>query len=386
MRALRTFFFLVMLAVIGAIWRWQALPPEPISAGIDLGAALSDDSGDFAKVIPGHRLSLPSDHGEHPDFKTEWWYFTGNLQDSSGHPYGYQLTIFRSGLARPQGALADSAWTPKDVMMGHFAVSDLDRGQFYPYQRFARRSLGLSGVRWDGALSVWLEDWRMERAADGRWTLRASETLPGGEPLQLELRLSEAKPPVLQGQDGYSRKGPAPEHASYYVSITRMPSEGTLTLGDRVLDVRGLSWFDHEWSSSALAPGLVGWDWFSLQLEDGWEIMLYLLRYQDGRTESASSGALIAPDGSKVPLALSDFEVKVESRHRSARGVEYPSGWTIRLPGHSMLLRVRPRLLDQEMAGEISYWEGAVTVQAERAGQMVEGSGFVEMTGYASDL
>lgn len=358
-------------------------PPPQTSTGIDLGEALSDESGQFAEVVPGRLFTFPADHGEHPEFKTEWWYFTGNLSDDDGFPYGYQLTFFRAGIAKPDGALSTSPWSPGDVMMAHFAISDVQRGQFFPFERFARRALGLSGVKSEKkSLSVWLEDWRMERNAEGRWSLRASETLADGAPLQLELELTEQKPPVLQGQNGYSRKGPKPEHSSYYVSLTRLSSQGTLTLGERVLPVRGLSWFDHEWSSSALAPGLVGWDWFSLQLDDGSDVMIYLLRHEDGRMEAASSGALIAPDGGKTPLALDDFQVEVGARHTSPRGIDYPSAWTLRFPGQSMVLRLAPRLPDQEMASGVAYWEGAVTIEGERAGQPVKGSGFVEMTGY----
>jgi predicted secreted hydrolase len=357
--------------------------PAKITAGIDLGQALSDETGSFATVVPGRPFLFPADHGEHPEYKTEWWYFTGNLREESGRAYGYQLTFFRSGLPSPEGPRSQSSWSPRDVMMAHFAISDPQEGQFYPFERFARRSLGLSGVKSDAqGVSVWLEDWRMDRGPDGTWVLVARDKMPDGTPLKLALRLSEQKPPVLQGQDGYSRKGPKPEHASYYVSLTRLTTEGEVTFGERAVPVKGLSWFDHEWSSAAMAPGLAGWDWFSLQFDDGWELMIYLLRYEDGRLEPASSGSLIAPDGSKTPLALKDFEVEVGDRHRSPRGIDYPSAWTVRIPSQNIVLRLTPRLADQEMASGVPYWEGAVVVEGERAGRAALGSGFVEMTGY----
>ncbi len=373
---------LLLLWLAWVVARGQAAPP-PISARIDLVQALSDSAGDFANVTPGRAFSFPADHGEHPEFKTEWWYFTGNLSDSAGHSYGYQLTFFRSGVATPEHPAASSAWAPSDIMMGHFAISDAESQRFYPFERFARRALGLSGVALqEGKVAVWLEDWRLEREASGRWSLQASDTLPDGTPITLALTLDESKPPVLQGQDGYSRKGPKPEQASYYVALTRLASKGQLTLGDRQMAVGGSSWYDHEWSSSPLAPGLVGWDWFSLQLDDDWELMIYLLRYKDGRLEPASSGSLIAPDGRKSALELSRFQVEVTSRHRSARGVEYPSGWVVRLPEQQLELEITPRLLDQEMASGVPYWEGAVSLRGTRQGRPVAGSGFVEMTGY----
>lgn len=378
--ALASLLGVAALALV--VVRWQAAPPE-FAPSIDLAQALSDEAGAFAQVKPGQPFSFPADHGEHPEFKTEWWYFTGNLQDPQSEWYGYQLTFFRAGQATPEGGFSQSPWSPRDVMMAHFAVSDPENGRFFPYERFSRRAIGLAGVEQKGSrVSVWLETWRMERGADGLWTLTASETMPDGSPLKLDLRLEEGKPPVLQGQDGYSRKGPEPQQSSYYVSLTRMPTTGSLEFGQRKLSVTGLSWFDHEWSSQAMAPGLVGWDWFSLQLDDGWDVMLYLLRYQDGHLEPASSGSLIAPDGAKTPLALADFQVEVGDHHTSPRGVSYPSAWTLSLPHHALNLRLSPRLADQEMASGVPYWEGAVTLAGEHDGKSVKGSGFVEMTGY----
>lgn len=375
----------VLAAIMALAWTvvaWHSPPPE-IAPTIDLGQALSDAGGTFAEVRPGRRFVFPADHGEHPETKTEWWYFTGNLKDESGRWYGYQLTFFRAGQAPPEGPASDSPWAPRDVMMAHFAVSDPQDGRFYPHERFARRALGLAGIESsETGLAVWLEDWRMDRDPDGRWHLRASDLSPEGSPLKLDLTLEDGKPPVLQGQDGYSRKGPESRHASYYVSLTRMPTRGSLTLGERGLSVSGLSWFDHEWSSQAMAPGLVGWDWFSLQLDDGWDLMLYLLRYEDGHLEPASSGSLVSPDGAKTALAVRDFQVEVTDRHFSPRGVSYPSAWTLTLPHHGLRLELTPRTPDQEMASGVPYWEGAVIVRGVHDGRSVEGSGFVEMTGY----
>lgn len=374
-----TLVLLGFLLLLGRTLYDRLTPPPPIRASVNLREALSDTEGVYSTVTPGRAFRFPEDHGEHPGFKTEWWYFTGNLADAEGRPYGYQLTFFRSGLPQ-QG---QGPWAASDVMMAHFAVSDPQRQAFYPYERLARRALGLSGVESGPSqpLRVWLENWSLERDDQG-WRLEASETLPGGKPLRLSLLLTESKPPILQGDGGYSRKGPKSEHSSYYVSLTRLASEGTLQLGERTLPVTGWSWFDHEWSSTPMAPGLVGWDWFSLQLDDGWELMIYMLRYEDGRVEAASSGTLVDPQGKSQHLPLSAFSVEVLERHTSPRGVLYPSGWRLRLPQEQLELTVQPRMKDQEMSSSVSYWEGAVTVQGQRQGRPIQGSGFVEMTGY----
>lgn len=377
---------LVGLIFLGsyAVLHWQA-EPKGMEVGLDLQSALSDPGSDFAEVTPGREFSFPKDHGEHTDFRTEWWYLTGNLSDASGRNFGYQLTFFRSGLPKLTGEGSRSFWRPDDVMMAHFAVSDLAEQKFHPWERLSRRALGLADISQTAeGLKVWLEDWTLERNAGGQWALHAEATKVDGTPLALDLTLAEMKPPVLQGEGGYSRKGPDPKYASYYVSIPRLKTQGTLNIGSDSHTVAGSSWFDHEWSSAALAPGLVGWDWFSLQLEDGREVMLYQLRYADGRVESESSGAVIAEDGTPTTLAASDFVITVDEHHRSHRGVDYPSAWTLEIPSQNLRLKVLPRMADQEMAGGLPYWEGAVTIASEpREGESpIKGFGFVELTGY----
>ena len=358
------------LVAVATIWKLQAAPPA-VRSQVSLQVALSDQAGDFATVVPGREFKLPADHGEHPEFKTEWWYFTGNLESSRGR-HGYQLTLFRSAAApsEVEGQLPRSQWQAKDLFMGHLALSDVSSGRFSFHERFARRSLGLAGVEPHGE-RIWLEDWTLE-FVDGQWQLAAA-----AEDIAVELVLNPLKPFVLQGDDGYSRKGPKPEHASYYVAQTRLQTSGEIEWHGERLAVKGLSWFDHEWSSAALAPGLVGWDWFSLQLDDGRDIMLYLLRYEDGRLEPASSGSVIDADGKKRPLRLEDFEVTVLDHHKAPSGLRYPSSWSLRV--ESLNLKVKPLILDQEMGTSVPYWEGAVEVSGD-----VSGHGFVEMTGYDS--
>ena len=354
--------------------------PTPVTASIDLQAALSDQKGQFKEVKPGRTFEFPADHGEHPEYKTEWWYFTGNLQSDKEQAFGYQLTLFRVGLSSPEQA-NPSQWAANSLMMGHFALSNLKEEKFRSFERFSRRALGLAGI--DNALGpqIWLENWKIERLESG-WHLLAEAREEEAGLFKIDLRMEDAKPVVLQGDGGYSRKGPGSEHASYYVSQTRLSTSGELVFEDKPFAVSGNSWFDHEWSSEAMAEGLAGWDWFSLQFEDNTELMLYLLRYDDGRLEPASSGSYINAQGSKTDLVLDDFSVEPLSEHRSPRGVVYPSRWKIKVPSLALELEVKPRMADQEMTSGVLYWEGAVTVQGKRGESELDGVGFVELTGY----
>ena len=380
MKSLRIWLILFALA-LSCLYTLQVFsrPSPGVVAEIDLQEALSDDRGEFADVVPGRSFSFPADHGEHPEFKTEWWYFNGNLSNEQGEQFGYQLTLFRVGLSKNNLTANPSAWSTDSLLMGHFAVSDLEAQQFLSFERFARRSLGLAGVEPEGR-RIWLENWSIERLNEG-WTLKALAE-EDEHTVRLELSLEETKAPILQGDQGYSRKGPEAKHASYYVSQTRLKSNGKLEFDGKTHSVEGTSWFDHEWSSEAMAEGLAGWDWFSLQLSDDTELMIYLLRYEDGRIEPASSGSFVNSEGQKRNLALQDFEVLVQDRYQSQRGVEYPNRWKISVPSVELKIQVDPLMADQEMTSGVPYWEGAVSVSGTQAGNEVTGRGFVEMTGY----
>ncbi len=205
--------------------------------------------------------------------------------------------------------------------------------------------------------------------------------------LALDLVLVDSKGPVLQGERGYSPKGPQPGNASYYYSLSRLETSGAVRVADEVYSVSGLSWMDHEWSTSALAADQVGWDWFSVQMDDGGDLMVFQLRKEDGSIDSFSSGTLIAPDGSTRHLGRDEFEIRVEDTWRSPQtGADYPARWTVTVPAADLTLQVEPYLADQELTVSYAYWEGAVRVEGERAGQAVRGNGYVEMTGYAGSM
>ncbi len=399
------------VAVIGALaWFLWPRASQPLRANLVAQAAPADVSG-FARAEGPRALTFPADQGPHDDFQTEWWYTTGNLTAVTGEHFGFQLTFFRRALVPPdQRAARASAWGTDQVYMAHFALTDVSGGRHYSFERLARGAAGIAGAQ-AAPYRVWLEDWEVASASDGSgrglkstsdmaksaeadWRmapparLRASATDPAsGLSLNLDLNLVSTKPPVLQGDRGYSRKGPEPGNASYYVSRTRIGSEGTVTVGDKTFAVSGLSWMDHEWSTSALGAEQVGWDWFSIQLDDGTELMAFQLRRADGSVDAFSSGTLIAADGTTRSLGPKDFTLTPTATWRSPRtGGVYPAAWALAVPAADLRLEIAPWLADQEMQVSYTYWEGAVRVTGAAAGRPVTGNGYVELTGYARSM
>ncbi|MBT8488909.1 MAG: carotenoid 1,2-hydratase [Gemmatimonadetes bacterium] len=341
---------------------------------------------------------FPEDHGPHPGFRTEWWYVTGNLTSDAGRDFGFQFTIFRSSLS-PTEPGGPSAWATNQAYMGHFAVTDIDGGAFEATDLFARGSGGLAGAQ-TTPLRVWIEDWVLESAAAASGQDRGSaegvgasgsETFPlrlaaDGDNFAVELELEAGKPIVFQGDRGLSQKGPQPGNASYYYALTRMPAVGSVVFDGETHAVTGLTWLDREWSTSALSDGQVGWDWFALQLDDGWEMMVYQLRLEDGTPDPLSDGVLIDLQGRRIPLEWGEeVEVVPTGTWRSPEdGAEYPSGWRIRVPDRGWDLTVEPVVDDQELRLAFRYWEGSVAVEGRgEGGAPVAGRGYVELTGYA---
>lgn len=397
----------LLLAACGPV----ASPPATARLQVTdvLGGA---DTAGFARALEPRELVFPSDHGPHPGFASEWWYFTGNLTDDAGRRFGYQLTFFRSSL-RPPGEREPrvSAWATNEVWMAHFAVTDVEADRLHAFERFQRGALGLAGAQ-PHPWRVWLDDWRLQQQGPGAFPIRLiararddSNEFPGGaaasdrpddEPptgdttpadVAIDLTLDAAKPVVLQGQSGLSVKGPEPGNASFYYSFTRLTTRGTLRVGGQDHTVAGDSWLDREWGTSALGEGMVGWDWFALQLDDGTELMYYRLRRRDGGSAPQSAGALVAADGTWQPLGATDFELAIEDHWTSPRdGVVYPAAWTLRLPGRGIALRITPMVDDQELDLAFRYWEGAVEAEGTGAdGAPVRGRGYVELTGYPGD-
>jgi predicted secreted hydrolase len=355
---------------------------EP-SASLSVAGALraTDDRG-YARALAPREFSFPADHGPHPDFRTEWWYYTGNLATAEGRRFGFQLTFFRSALA-PEMPERGSAWATRQAWLAHFTVTDVEEERFHSSERWSRGAVGLAGVR-ATPFRVWVEDWSAAAAAGETgpvfpMRLRAAE----GE-VAIDLKLAPGKRPVLQGDRGLSRKSAEPGNASYYYSLTRMPANGTVRVGSETFTVEGAAWMDREWSTSSLGEKQVGWDWFALQLAGGTDLMLYQLRQADGRGDPASSGSFVAPDGTSRTLTFRDFSLEALDHWQSPRSrARYPSRWRLRVPSEGLDLTVAPRLADQELDVSFRYWEGAVAVEGTHRGTPVEGKGYVELTGYA---
>ena len=344
----------------------------------------------WKSAAPGRPIVLPGDHASHPDYKLEWWYYTGNLDAADGQRFGYQLTFFRVGV--DPAPTNPSRWAVRDLFMTHLAVTDVNGGR----HQFTER-LNRSGPAWAGAATdayrVWNEDWQATLEPGGVHRLLAQ-----GRDFGIDLRAIEDRAPALHGQDGYSRKGSAPGNASHYYSLTRMPTQGTLTLNGRAVQVTGQSWMDHEFGTSFLEDGQDGWDWFSIQLDDGRDLMIFQLRRSDGTMDPRSSGTLIeggtpgagtAARPRQVPITLeSGFRLEPGRTWTSpASRARYPVTWRVVVPGTGLDLTVTAIVDAQELhtpeSTGISYWEGAIDVSGRSAGQAVKGRGYLEMTGYS---
>ena len=329
--------------------------------------------------------SFPRDHGAHPQFKTEWWYLTGNLDDEKGNPYGYELTFFRHGL-QPLPTQPDSAWSIRDIFFAHLAITDVRSGKFIFSEKITRGALGDAEFSAKD-MQVRIADWSLQRKPDSTLQMTASDPALG---IGLELSATPLKPLTLQGEKGLSRKSSTPGNASYYYSFTRLQTSGQLTIAGKKIPVQGLSWFDHEFSTSALGEDQEGWDWFCLQFDSGDELMLYRMRNPGNQADSSSSGTWIPARGASIPLKSSDFTIVPIDEWKTASGATYPSGWKLSIPSLQLSGEVQPLLLDQELrlkrTAKIRYWEGACTFKGAQKGKALSGRGYTELTGYASPI
>ncbi|MFH2002587.1 MAG: lipocalin-like domain-containing protein [Planctomycetota bacterium] len=387
----RSFIFLIVVAAVaGLLWLvsslFQSSTPEPGNAGtLSLSDVLtSAEEEGFARVSASREFSFPADHGPHADFKSEWWYFTGNLESAPGKGFGFQFTLFRSALSRHKAVRA-SQWAAHQAYMGHFAITDVEAGKFYAFERFSRDGMGLAGAE-AAPLSLWIDDWGVTGKENGSDEAMPELHLSASEQgIGLELALKSLKPIVLQGENGRSVKGDDSDNASYYYSVTRLDAQGTITLPGRSFEVNGLAWMDREWSSHALGKNTIGWDWFALQLDNGCDLMLYQLRRADGSISPHSHGCWVLRDGQARNVAHNEFSVEVSSQWNNGSGSNYPSQWSLSLPDLDLILELKPQVPDQELKFGFRYWEGAVFVNGKVGDEAVNGRGYVELTGYAGD-
>ncbi len=338
--------------------------------------------------LPGWDYEFPRDHALHAEFKTEWWYFTGHLTSDDGQRFGYQLTFFRQGIRPRAGNSAGSSrFLMNDVPFGHFAFTEVASKRFTFTQRLSRGAFGEAGFDASAESGnrriAWLEDWTLDLTPGGEFLLAAKH-----EGVELKLRVRAAKPWTIHGTGGISQKAAGEGRASHYYSGTRLITEGTAIVDGREVPVKGESWFDHEWASNQLTPEQIGWNWFSLIFKDGTELMLYQMRLRGGGVDPHSSGTFVDAAGESRHLQESDYRLTPVRLWKSPRtGGNYPIEWRVEVPALGIDLVVSTPVPAQELVLEpIAYWEGLIDAKGTRAGQPVEGQGYLELTGYAGEL
>ncbi len=368
------------------------------NSGISLHTELGGSAEGYARACDSREFLFPADHGAHTAYRNEWWYITGNVQNKERKKFGFHATFFRIANAPQANAVqtdtpketgfadqqsgdpvnARSAWSADQFYMGHFAISEDGDDQIKAHERFSRAAAGLAGAQVD-PLRIWLDDWQLTAAIEDAdelvWQLTLKE---GGEFIDLTLRAS--KPVFLQGHDGLSQKSRERCNASYYYSIPRMRASGKIRSAGVVHEVTGTAWFDREWSSSALADNQSGWDWFSLQLADGRDLMVYQLRLRDGGIDPHSYAVEMRQDGSKRIIPIDAIRIEVDQWWRGSGGAQYPIAGTLHLADTGETIVYRPLIDDQEMQLTVRYWEGAIQLQDASGADI--GHGYLELTGY----
>jgi predicted secreted hydrolase len=351
---------------------------------LNCSAVLGDVNAErhFKPALPGYTFSFPADHYSHEEYKTEWWYYTGHLLAKSGEEFGFELTFFRSGVPIADG-VSEGPWSLKNMYMGHFAMSDLQNKRFYHLEKMSRGGVASAGAS-DKKYEVWTENWSaMAEGKDHRLQASSKDCV-------IDLKLGEGKPPAIHGENGVSQKANCVGCASHYYSLTRMPVSGKIKIADKNFEVDGIAWMDHEFGSNQLGSDQVGWDWYSIQLDDQTELMLYVMRLKNGKVDPNSSGTFIRNNGGTTHLPLSSYKIDKTATWKSPHtNANYPSRWHVSLPSLKLELDIVPQLADQELASEnggISYWEGACTVNGLSSGKPIKGKAYVELTGYDKDF
>jgi predicted secreted hydrolase len=331
----------------------------------------------YQLAMPGYRYEFPRDHFNHPGFQTEWWYYTGNLHTAEGRRFGFELTFFRQGVDREERST--NLWDVRDVWMAHFALSDIDGQRFLHTERFNRSGAGIAGADQMQA-RVWNGNWQARWRGD-----RSQELQAVAEGFSFQLSLRSEKPPVIHGANGVSQKAEGSGRASHYISLTRLATSGIIVIDGRRFTVEGLSWMDHEFFTHQLESNQAGWDWLSLQLDDGSEIMLFRLRHKDGSPDPFSAGTYVDPQGRTMHLAAKDFSLAP-----GKKWTHYPIEWSISVPSLGLEAAVTTRLAQQELTGTNhstpAYWEGAIDITGTRKNRPLKGAGYLEMTGYTGPV
>ena len=337
----------------------------------------TENNEGFKTATTPRDFIFPQDHGSHPDFKTEWWYVTGNLETKTQRKFGFQITFFRWGIS-PDQPQSESQWATNQIYMAHFSITDTKNQQHYAFERFSREALKLAGSQ-THPFKVWLLDWSLNSKNEQFFPLKLNAKQ---ENVEINLNFDSIKPHILQGDRGLSKKSATPGNASYYYSYTRLKTHGAITINDETFSVIGNSWLDREWSTSALEKNQLGWDWFSLQLSNGQEIMFYQLRNKNGQIDQASSGSYINEDGKATKLSQDQVLIKPLTFWKSPSGTEYPSTWNFSIPSKNIKLHIKPHIENQEIDLSVRYWEGAVGITGDINSNNITGNGYVELSGY----
>lgn len=333
----------------------------------------------YKMALPGYHYQFPRDHFNHPEFQTEWWYYTGNLRAPDGHRFGFELTFFRTGLTRNQPQ--DSTWAARDLYFAHLALSDLDGQHFYHVERSNRAGPGIAGAD-EKTETIWNGNWQVHLEGD-RQDLQAVS-----DQFNLRLTMESKKPPVIHGENGVSQKAEEQGRASHYISLTRLLTAGVIEIENKAYQVTGTSWMDHEFFTHQLERDQVGWDWLSLQFDDDTELMLFRIRRKDGSIDPFSSGTYVDQRGLTRHLGAADFALRPlgDTWTSPSSGAVYPIRWQVSVPSLGIAVEVRTALPAQEMTARSkvapSYWEGAIDLTGKRSGQLLKGRGYLEMTGY----
>ncbi|MEA3211057.1 MAG: hypothetical protein QOE70_4114 [Chthoniobacter sp.] len=398
----------------GGSW-WRLLPAVLAVAGLlvsTLGiAGAAEALRDWRLALPGWKYQFDDDHFPHLDFKTEWWYFTGNLRAPNGRRFGYQLTFFRQGILPPGRRRGDplntmdftfspnhvpaalgpgdpSRFVVDDLKFAHFAITDVDGKRFHFQQKFSRGAFGEAGFagtqdRYFKSIA-WIDWWHLSY----NHSMGMQTIMGGDERTQVQLFFRQPKPWAVHGVNGVSQKAAGEGHASHYYSGTRLPSSGRLKWEGQDFEVEGESWFDHEWATNQLTANQVGWNWFSIQLDDQTELMLYQMRTRDGGLDPNSSGTFVAVNGATQHLRREDYTLQPRDYWTSkATGARYPMAWDLSVPALDLRVRITTPVENQELVlNPIIYWEGVIDIDGTRASQPVRGHGYMELTGYAGKL
>ena len=370
---------LASLAACGEVPREGNAPPGPPNTSLRyLGGEA--ESG-FARATVPREFVFPGDHGSHPEYQSEWWYFTGNLETPNGRHFGFELTFFRYAVAPPASASDGvSAWRTEQIWMAHLALTDSAGLRFIARERLAREALGLAGAT-GTPLEVWVKDW--SATGEGAVDKLALRLEARDDVIGLSLDVMSMALPVAHGDRGLDRKGAGFGNASYYYSVPRLRADGSITLEGETFPVTGLAWMDREWSTSSLESGIVGWDWFALHLSDGGSLMFYRLRTANGEASPYSGGSLVSAVGVRTALTATDVSLAARDHWTSsATGTRYPIAWRLAAPAAKLSLEITPYLEDQELNLSVRYWEGAIRAEGVGPAGRLTAQGYMELAGY----